>query len=235
MTFMVHTVPIHNFFVGGEALTVIAGPCSLESLDLGLEIGQTAKEICDRLGMNYIFKASYDKANRTSIHSYRGPGLEKGLAQLAEIKEKLSVPVLTDIHESWQAEPVAEVADILQIPASSVARQTSRSCRPDPARLYKESPVPGPQDMKQVVRNAEKGNERFVSEAPLCYNQLVVDMRLLFYAESYVLLSLITHSADARKGNVQRRRPAFCPSPYICTIGIDGLLLKPTLIRQGEK
>ena len=117
-------VTVGNFKIGGdEPLALLAGPCVLESLERSLLIGRTIKEICQRLGVNYVFKASFDKANRSSFHSFRGPGLEKGLEWLAEIKKQLGVPIVTDIHESYQAEPAGKVADILQIPAF-LCRQT---------------------------------------------------------------------------------------------------------------
>ena len=106
-------VKVGNFMIGeGEPLTLLAGPCVLEGMDRCLLIGRTIKEICGRLGINYVFKASFDKANRSSYHSFRGPGLKKGLEMLQEIKETLDVPIVTDIHETTQAEPVAKVADI---------------------------------------------------------------------------------------------------------------------------
>ena len=104
-------------------LAIIAGPCVLESLELGLTIGKALRDACKPLGLPYIFKASFDKANRSSIHSPRGPGLEKGLKWLGEIGATLGVPVTTDIHEPAQAEPVARVIDLLQIPAF-LCRQT---------------------------------------------------------------------------------------------------------------
>lgn len=107
----------------GRALVVIAGPCVLESLELGLEIGRTLQRACDAAGLPYIFKASFDKANRSSIASPRGPGLERGLAWLAEIGRTLGVPVTTDIHEPSQARPAARAVDLLQIPAF-LCRQT---------------------------------------------------------------------------------------------------------------
>ncbi|MBQ6434628.1 MAG: 3-deoxy-8-phosphooctulonate synthase, partial [Synergistaceae bacterium] len=114
---------LNGKFIGDGGLAVIAGPCSLESFDLGLRIAKTMKYLCDERGLLYIFKASFDKANRTSIHAWRGPGLEKGLEQLAEIKKIADVPILTDIHESYQAEPVGKVVDVIQIPAF-LCRQT---------------------------------------------------------------------------------------------------------------
>ena len=120
-------VTVGNFKIGGdEPLALLAGPCVLESLERSLLIGRTIKGICERLGINYVFKASFDKANRSSFHSFRGPGIEKGLEWLAEIKKQLGVPIVTDIHESYQAEPTGKVADILQIPAF-LCRQTDLS------------------------------------------------------------------------------------------------------------
>ena len=95
-------IEIGDFVVGGDRLTLIAGPCALESLELGLEVGRKTQVLCEKLGLNYIFKASYDKANRTSISSPRGPGLEKGLQWLAQIKAELGAPILTDIHEPYK-------------------------------------------------------------------------------------------------------------------------------------
>ncbi|MCX5691725.1 MAG: 3-deoxy-8-phosphooctulonate synthase [Planctomycetota bacterium] len=108
---------------GTNPLAVIAGPCVLESFELGLEIGQRVQSICQDLGLNYIFKASFDKANRSSIRSARGPGLERGMEWFARIKERLGAPATTDIHEPEQAEPVSKVIELLQIPAF-LCRQT---------------------------------------------------------------------------------------------------------------
>ncbi len=101
----------------GHPLAVIAGPCTLESLDMALAIGETVRDACAELGLSYVFKASFDKANRTSVTSPRGPGMDEGLTHLATITSKLGVPVTTDIHDPAQAAPVAEVVDALQIPA----------------------------------------------------------------------------------------------------------------------
>lgn len=107
----------------GRPLAVIAGPCVLETPEMALAVGRHARDVCRRLGLAYIFKASFDKANRSSIRSARGPGLERGLAWLADVKRELGVPVTTDIHEPEQAEPAAMVVDLLQIPAF-LCRQT---------------------------------------------------------------------------------------------------------------
>jgi 2-dehydro-3-deoxyphosphooctonate aldolase (KDO 8-P synthase) len=107
----------------GRPLAIIAGPCVLESLELGLTIGHALKDHCARLGLAFIFKASFDKANRSSIDSARGPGLEQGLAWMKQIGRELGVPLTTDIHDPHQAEPAARVVDLLQIPAF-LCRQT---------------------------------------------------------------------------------------------------------------
>ncbi len=107
----------------GRPLAVIAGPCTLESLELGLKVGRHCKAVCDSLGLPYIFKASFDKANRSSIHSKRGIGIEQGLEHFAAIKQELGVPTTTDIHLPEQAQAIAEVVDLIQIPAF-LCRQT---------------------------------------------------------------------------------------------------------------
>jgi 2-dehydro-3-deoxyphosphooctonate aldolase (KDO 8-P synthase) len=174
-----------GFVIGGGALALMAGPCSLESLELGMEVAAEMKSICAARGVNYIFKASFDKANRTSIHAWRGPGLAAGLEQLARIKNELSVPVMTDIHEHWQAEKAAEVADILQIPAF-LCRQTdllTAAAKTGRILNVKKAQFLAPEDMKNVADKCrESGNDRVL----LCergtmmgYRQLVVDMRSL--------------------------------------------------------
>ncbi|MDR3353989.1 MAG: 3-deoxy-8-phosphooctulonate synthase, partial [Synergistaceae bacterium] len=109
--------------IGGERLVIVAGPCVLESPALGMAVAEKLKRACASRGLGYIFKASFDKANRTSLRSERGPGLEKGLEWLAEIRGETGVPVVTDIHEPYQAELAAEAVDMLQIPAF-LCRQT---------------------------------------------------------------------------------------------------------------
>jgi len=176
---------IGNVETGGDRLTILAGPCSLESLELGLEIANEMKQLCAKYDFGYVFKASFDKANRTSIKSYRGPGIELGMKQLAEIKEKQNVPIVTDIHESWQAEPVARVADLLQIPAF-LCRQTDllvAAAKTGKPINIKKAQFMAACDMKTV---AEKCVEAGNSQVMLCergtefgYHELTVDMRSL--------------------------------------------------------
>lgn len=121
---MSRTCQAGNVQIGpGKPLCIIAGPCVLESLELGMEIGRSVRDLCRGLGLSYIFKASYDKANRTSIDSPRGPGLEQGLSWIEKIGRELGVPTTTDIHEAAHAEPAAKAIDLLQIPAF-LCRQT---------------------------------------------------------------------------------------------------------------
>lgn len=121
---MAETCVIGDVTIGnGAPLAVIAGPCALEGVEMAVEIGSAVRDCCRDLGLPYIFKASYDKANRTSTGSRRGPGLESGLEQLAQVRTELGVPVLTDVHEPAQADPVAKVVDGLQVPAF-LCRQT---------------------------------------------------------------------------------------------------------------
>ena len=166
-------------------LTLIGGPCVIESLDLCRMVAQEAQRITRELGINYIFKASFDKANRTSGGSFRGQGMDKGLEVLAAIRDEFGVPVLTDVHESWQCAPVAEVCDVLQIPAF-LCRQTDlllAAAHTGKAINVKKGQFLAPWDMSNIVRKIEDtGNhnllltERGVSFG---YNTLVVDMTSL--------------------------------------------------------
>ena len=169
--------------LGRRDLVLIAGPCVIESDDHPLELGQAIAEIARRAGVPYIFKASFDKANRTSIRSFRGPGLESGLRTLRRVRETLGVPVLTDIHEVAQAAPVAEVCDVLQIPAF-LSRQTDLIvAAAETGRVVnlKKGQFLAPLDVRHALTKIrESGNERvFVTERGYSfgYNNLVVDMR----------------------------------------------------------
>ncbi|WP_418871774.1 3-deoxy-8-phosphooctulonate synthase [Selenomonas bovis] len=203
-------VKVGKFTIGGAApLALLAGPCVLESLERSLLIGRTVKEICARLGINYVFKASFDKANRSSFHSFRGPGLEKGLAWLATIKEELDVPVVTDIHESYQAAPAAEVADILQIPAF-LCRQTDllhAAAQTGRVVNVKKGQFLAPNDMRNVVDKLHESgcDQLMLTErgASFGYHNLVVDMRSLPIMRSfgYPVVFDGTHSVQLPGGN----------------------------------
>jgi 2-dehydro-3-deoxyphosphooctonate aldolase (KDO 8-P synthase) len=170
---------------GGRRFVLIGGPCVLESADHAIELGHAIHETATRSGVPYVFKASFDKANRTSLGSARGPGLRSGLAMLAAVKERLGVAVLTDIHEPSQAAPAAEVADILQIPAF-LCRQTDllvAAARTGRAVNIKKGQFLAPDDMRHAIRKvADSGNPRvLVTErgTTFGYHNLVVDMRSL--------------------------------------------------------
>ena len=229
---------VGGFSIGGERLTLIAGPCALESLELGLEIGECVKALCEELGLNYIFKASFDKANRTSILSPRGPGIDTGLKWLDEIKSKLNVPVLTDIHEPWQAKPVSEVVDVLQIPAF-LCRQTDlliAAAKTGKAVNVKKAQFLSPWDMKSVlVKLFEAGNENVMlceRGTTMGYNQLVVDMRSLVIMRSLGVPVVFdaTHSVQmpGGKGNSSGgdRRFTLPLARAAVSIGVDALFLE---------
>lgn len=166
----------------GQGLAVIAGPCVIESEDLCLEVGTTVKKWAAALKMPYVFKASFDKANRTSVKSFRGPGIDKGLEILASVKSRLGVPVLTDIHEPWQAKPAAEVVDVLQIPAF-LCRQTDlivAAAETGKCVNIKKAQFLAPWDMRNSVEKARStgNNNILLTErgSSFGYNMLVVDM-----------------------------------------------------------
>ena len=170
---------------GTGELVFIAGPCVIESRRMALELGKKLSGIARRLGVKYVFKASFDKANRTSVNSFRGPGIDEGLDILAEVRDTCAVPVLTDVHEPWQCQRVAQVCDILQIPAF-LARQTDLVVAAGETGAVvnvKKGQFMAPEDMAQVVAKIEStGNRRIV----LCergssfgYRNLVADMRSL--------------------------------------------------------
>nr|WP_301585309.1 3-deoxy-8-phosphooctulonate synthase [Halomonas alkaliantarctica] len=163
-------------------LMLLGGMNVLESATLADEVAQAYVKVTQKLGMPYVFKASFDKANRSSIHSYRGPGLEKGLQILADIKARYNVPIITDVHEPWQAAPAAEVADIIQLPAF-LARQTDlvvAMANTGAAINIKKPQFLAPHEMRHILTKfQEAGNDRLM----LCergtsfgYNNLVVDM-----------------------------------------------------------
>ena len=182
-TFM-RQLAIGNIALGADCpLALIAGPCVIESEAHTMYIARSVSEIAARCGVSLIFKASFDKANRTSIHSYRGPGLDAGLEVLAHVKSEFGLPILTDIHEAKQASRVAAVADVLQIPAY-LSRQTDlilAAAATERAVNIKKGQFLAPGDMRHVVEKVESaGNNRIIiTERGTCfgYHNLVVDMR----------------------------------------------------------
>lgn len=191
-----------------KELIVIAGPCVIESEENVMEIAEIMKSISVNLNINYFFKASFDKANRTSISSYRGPGIEKGLDILHSVKEKYGFKIVTDVHEPWQAQPVAEVCDVLQIPAF-LCRQTDlliAAARTKKTINVKKAQFLAPWDMKNVVKKIEESGNRNIW---LCergtsfgYNTLVVDMTSIGEMKKigYPVIFDATHSVQKPGG-----------------------------------
>jgi 2-dehydro-3-deoxyphosphooctonate aldolase (KDO 8-P synthase) len=168
---------------GRRPQALIAGPCVIESEDHALALAGSIKDICARLKMPFIFKASYDKANRTSGKSFRGPGLKEGLAVLQRVKETHGVPVLSDVHETGQVDPAAEVLDVIQIPALLI-RQTDlvvRAARTGKPLNLKKGQFMAPEDMKHVLDKVlDQGNDKAIlTERGACfgYHNLVFDVR----------------------------------------------------------
>ena len=172
-----------SIHIGNDQPFVLFGGMNvLESKEMAFEIAEQYVDICQRLQIGYVFKASFDKANRSSLTSYRGPGLEKGIDWLGQIKEKFQVPIITDVHEPYQAAPVAEVADIIQLPAF-LSRQTDlvhAMAKTDAIINIKKAQFLAPHEMRHIVNKClEAGNDKLI----LCergsafgYNNLVVDM-----------------------------------------------------------
>jgi 2-dehydro-3-deoxyphosphooctonate aldolase (KDO 8-P synthase) len=189
-------------FGTGHPLAFILGPCVIESTQHAIDIGVAVAESAARIGVPVVFKASFDKANRTSISSYRGPGLSDGLRVLAKVKARTGLPILTDIHEAAQAAPAAEVADVLQIPAF-LSRQTDlivAAAKTGRAVNVKKGQFLAPQDMQHVIAKVtESGNTKvLVTERGVSfgYNNLVVDPRAfpMLRALGYPVIFDVTHS-----------------------------------------
>ena len=182
----------NRFEIGGNnRFVLIAGPCAIETEEMTMQVAATLKEICQDLGIHLIFKSSFDKANRTSVKAPRGVGMERGLEILQRVKTELDLPVITDVHESWQCEPVAKVVDMLQIPAF-LSRQTDllvAAAKTGKIVNVKKGQFMAPWDMKNVVEKLrDSGSEQIL----LCergssfgYNNLVVDMTGLVEMRNY--------------------------------------------------
>lgn len=232
-------VKIGNLTVGGgKGLFLLAGPCVIEDPERTLMIGRRTKEICDRLGIPYIFKASFDKANRSSYSSFRGPGLEEGLKILAHIKKELQVPVVSDIHSVEQIEPAAEVLDVLQIPAF-LCRQTDLvygAAKTGKCVNVKKGQFMAPKDMINVLKKMEEaGNENLMLTergASFGYNNLVVDMRSfpIMRDFGYPVIFDATHSVQlpggsGTKSSGQREFVPFLSRAAVGA-GVDGLFME---------
>lgn len=198
------TIKLRDFEIGGDKLTIIAGPCAAESQEILDETAKGLKEITKKLDINFIFKSSFDKANRSSIYSYRGPGLDKGLEMLQSVKDKFDLPIVTDIHTPDQAEPVSKVADILQIPAF-LCRQTDllvAAANTGKIVNVKKGQFLAPEQMSNIVKKLEecKNNQILLTErgSSFGYNNLVVDYRGIPIMQSfgYPVVFDATHSVQ---------------------------------------
>ena len=222
----------------GEPLLLLAGPCVAESLEVCCQVAEEAQAVCADLGIRYVFKASFDKANRTSITSFRGPGMAAGLEILAAVKSKYGVPVITDVHEPQQCAPVAEVADILQIPAF-LCRQTDlllAAAKTGKPVNVKKGQFLAPEDMATVVKKLESaGNERILLTdrgTSFGYHNLVVDMRglAIMRALGCPVVFDATHSVQLPGGNgtCSGGNREFVPplARAAAAVGIDALFLE---------
>jgi 2-dehydro-3-deoxyphosphooctonate aldolase (KDO 8-P synthase) len=230
---------------GGRQLILIAGPCVVESEKLCLAVGSHLKKVCQDLGIFYVFKASFDKANRTSAKSFRGPGAEAGLKILGEVRSELGVPVLTDVHTEAQAEAAAETVDILQIPAF-LCRQTdliAAAVRTDRIVNLKKGQFLSPREMGQVVDKAKSagGKKLLVTErgTTFGYNNLVADMRAIPIMRTFGFPVIFdaTHSVQLPGGGGDKSsgQREFAPVLARCALaaGADGIFIETHL--QPEK
>ena len=236
---MPRPIQLGKFKLGGGApLFIIAGPCVIESERHALKIAREIEKTCRELGVPLIFKASYDKANRTSVDSYRGPGLERGLEVLARIKEKTGLPVLTDVHDVSQVEAAAAVCDVIQIPAF-LSRQTDllvAAGRSGAVVNIKKGQFLSPWDMGHAVEKvAGTGNRKIIVTergSSFGYNNLVVDMRGLAVMREfgYPVVLDVTHSLQLPGGEGTRSggQPQYIETLARAGVatGVDGVFME---------
>jgi len=232
---------INNVRIGSGTLFLIAGPCVIESEKHALFMAEVIKGVTRSLNFPFIFKASYDKANRTSIRSFRGPGLAEGLRILKKVKDEVQVPILTDVHEKEDVAKVAEVADVIQIPAF-LCRQTDlvvAAAMTDRVINIKKGQFVSPWDMKHGVEKCRAaGNDKvFVTErgASFGYNNLVVDMRSLAIMRKFAPVVFdATHSVQLPSASgegdyaVSGGQPEFIPvlARAAVAAGVDGVFME---------
>jgi 2-dehydro-3-deoxyphosphooctonate aldolase (KDO 8-P synthase) len=234
-----HEIPLHSLRLGGKnPLFLIAGPCVIESESHARKMAEAISKITSDAGIPYIFKASYDKANRSSAKSFRGPGPNEGLRILGKIKSDLKLPVLTDIHEREQAAPAAEVVDILQIPAF-LSRQTDlleAAAKTNRIVNVKKAQFLSPWDMKNVVEKlSATGNSNIILTergATFGYQNLVVDVRSfpIMKKFGYPVVFDATHSVQlpGGQGNASGGQPEFIEPLARAAVaaGVDGIFLE---------
>jgi 2-dehydro-3-deoxyphosphooctonate aldolase (KDO 8-P synthase) len=223
--------------LGGGKMILFAGPCAAENFDICMETGTAMKAICAELGIGYVFKSSFDKANRTSSGSYRGPSVESGLEILRRVKSELKVPIVTDVHESYQCEEVASVVDVLQIPAF-LCRQTDllvAAARTGKPVKIKKGQFMAPEDMKFAVEKVRgEGNSNvFLTErgSSFGYHNLVVDYRSLSIMRQYTPVVFdVTHSVQRPGGLGGKsggdRQYAGMLARAAAAVGVDGFFIE---------
>jgi 2-dehydro-3-deoxyphosphooctonate aldolase (KDO 8-P synthase) len=217
-------VSVNSVTIGGDRpLVLVAGPCVIEAEEVTLRIARGIKEIASRVGMDVIFKSSYDKANRSSIHSFRGPGLDEGLGILRRVKEELHLPLLSDVHRFEEIEKASALLDVIQIPAF-LCRQTDlivEVAKTGKAVNIKKGPFLAPWDMRNVIEKVTFG-----------YNNLVSDMRSLAIMRSfgYPVVYDVTHSVQLpgsigdRSGGQRELVPPLARAAT--AVGIDALFME---------
>ena len=200
----VKKIKLKDFEIGGDKLTILAGPCAIESYECMATVAEKLKTVCSNLGINYVFKSSYDKANRSTIDGYRGLGIDKGLEYLAKIKKEFDLPIVTDVHLPQDAQKVAEVADIIQIPAF-LCRQTDllvAAAKTGKIVNIKKGQFLAPQQMKALAQKVtDSGNENILFTergVTFGYNNLVTDMRAIPMMQmlGYPVVFDATHSVQ---------------------------------------
>lgn len=223
--------------LGGDRMVLFAGPCVAESYDICMETGTKVKEICAEFGIEYVFKASFDKANRTSSGSYRGPSVDMGLEILSMVRKNLNVPVVTDVHESYQCAEVAAIVDVLQIPAF-LCRQTDllvAAAKTGKPVKVKKGQFMAPEDMKYAVDKVRgEGNKNvFLTErgSSFGYHNLVVDMRSLPIMRQYTPVVFdVTHSIQRPGGLSGKSGGDRQFAPYLAkaaaAVGVDGFFIE---------
>ncbi|MCF7849917.1 MAG: 3-deoxy-8-phosphooctulonate synthase [Kiritimatiellales bacterium] len=239
---MTKTINVKGVKFGGKnPLALIAGPCVIESRDGCLEIADKLVKLAKRMGIPFVFKASYDKANRTSISSYRGPGISKGLEILAEIKQKHHVPILTDVHSEAEVHIASTVVDILQIPAFLCRQTDMLTAAGESGKVIniKKGQFLAPGDMKNVVRKVEEtGNKKIMLTergASFGYHTLVADMRslLIMREMGYPIIFDATHSVQSPGGQGDTSGGDGRFAPYLAkaavAVGVDGLFIETHL------
>lgn len=204
----VKKVKLNNFEIGGKTLTILSGPCAIESKDILFKAAEELKKITQKLNINFVFKSSYDKANRSSIKSYRGLGIDEGLDLLSQVKKEFNVPIVTDIHQVEEAQKAAEVADIIQIPAF-LCRQTDllvAAAKTGKIINIKKGQFLAPSQMESIAKKVlDSGNDKITITdrgVTFGYNNLVADMRAVPIIQElgYPVIFDATHSVQLPGG-----------------------------------